>query len=82
MDRLGAACLCRRDDRVAAQIGFTGRRGAEPHAIIGEGDMRRGGVGVRIDRDAAHPERARAAHDPQRNLAAIGDQQRRDGNHA
>jgi hypothetical protein len=49
------------------------QRLADTHGFIRLAHMGRIAVGVGIDRDHAIAETARGAHDPARDLAAIGD---------
>ena len=74
MDGLGAGRQCCSDDLVGAQIAFRNGRGADMHGLVGHGDMQRLRVGVGIDRDRAHAQPPRRAHDAAGDLAAIGDQ--------
>src|SRR6202035_4127009 len=66
--------FCRRDDRLNAEIGLRRQRLADADGLIRVAHMQRIAVRVRIDRDHAIAEAARGPHDPQRDLAAIGDQ--------
>jgi hypothetical protein len=75
MDRLGASRLGRRDDLLADQIAFARRARPDVHRFVRHPHVQRLGVGVRIDRDGAHPEPLRGAHNPTRDLPAVGDEQ-------
>ena len=74
MNRVGAAGFGGGDDRLDPQIGLRRQRLADPHRLVGLANMPRVAVGIRIDRDHAIAEAARGAHDAQRDLAAVGDQ--------
>ena len=74
MDRVGAADLGGGQDRELVEIGFAGRRRTDADAGIGEADVHRLGVGGRMDRDGLDADLAAGADDPERDLAAIGDQ--------
>ena len=75
MHRAGAAGFCRGDDRIDPQIGLRRQRFADPHRLIRLAHMQRVAIGIGIDRDHAIAEPARGAHDPQRDLAAVGDRE-------
>ena len=74
MHRAGAARLGGCDDRRDVQIGLRRQRRADPHRLVGLAHMQRIAVGVGIDRDHAVTQAPRGAHDAQRDLAAVGDQ--------
>src|SRR6195952_1580342 len=74
MHRAGAGGFGSGDDRVDPQIGLRRQGFADPHRLVRLADMQRVAVGIGIDRDHAIAEPARGAHDPQRDLASIGDQ--------
>jgi hypothetical protein len=70
----GRAGLLRHlDDRLGAQIALTGGRRSAPMRLVGEAHERCVGIGIGMNRDAAHAEPARSAKHAQRDLAAIGD---------
>ncbi len=74
VDRVGAGDLGRRDDRRDVEVGLLRRGRPDADALVGELDVQRVGVDRRVDRDGADPELARSADHPQRDLAAVGDQ--------
>ena len=78
VDRLGAGRRGRREDRVDPQVALGGRSRADAHGLVGRPDVRRRPVGVGVDGDRADPEPAARAHDPQRDLAAVGHQDGRE----
>ena len=43
--------------------------------LVGRGDVRGVGVGLRVDGDGGDPKLARAANYPERYFAAVGDEQ-------
>src|SRR6185503_12093294 len=53
----------------------------DPDRLVGGTDERRVGVGVGVNRDGRDPHRAARPHDPQRDLAAVRDQDLVDGPH-
>ena len=74
MNRLGAGQLRRFDDPVAAQIALARRRRPDEHRFVGLAHVRRARVGVGVDGDRRDAQLAAGADDPQRDLAAVGDQ--------
>ena len=68
VDRVGADGLRRGHDGVDVEVGL------DPDRVVGRPDVRGRDVEVGVDRDAAQPEGAAAAHHPERDLAAVGDQ--------
>ncbi len=74
MDRVGAGDLRRADDGGNAQIalGAPGRPDAD--VFIGESDVQRILVGLRVDGHRANAELAARADHPQRNLPTVRDQ--------
>ena len=74
VDGIGARDLCRRDEARDAQIGLP--RGGRPDTdiVIGEADMERFPVGLGVHGDGLHSEFAAGAHDAQRDLPTVGDQ--------
>jgi hypothetical protein len=74
VDRVAARAARRRDDRRRIQIG--GRAGAaQRERIVGGGDVAGAGIVLGKAGDGGDAQAARRARDPQRDLAAIGDQQ-------
>src|SRR5439155_12639640 len=74
MNCIGTAGFSCRDDRIDPQVGLRRQRLADPDGFIRLPHMQRVTVGLGIDRDHAIAEAPRGAHDPQGDLAAIGDQ--------
>ncbi|MGY4432573.1 hypothetical protein ACVWWO_005050 [Bradyrhizobium sp. F1.13.1] len=74
MNGIRAAGLCGRNDRGNVEIGLRRQRLANAYGLIGLLHMKRIAIRIRIGRDDAEAEPPRAAHHPQRDLAAIGDQ--------
>ena len=74
MDRVSAAVVRRLDNPVELQVGLGRRRSADVMRFVRVADMDRGPVGVRIDRRGRDAKLAACAHDPDRDLAAIGDE--------
>ena len=63
-----------RDDRRDVEIAFARGRRADAHALVGEAHMHGVGIGGRMHRDGADAHLAAGAMDPERDLAAVGDQ--------
>jgi hypothetical protein len=74
MDRLGARLLRHLDDPVHLEIALGGRPGAEQVGLVRAADVRRLAVGLRVDGHAGHAELLERAHDPDGDLAPVGDQ--------
>src|SRR4051794_2225326 len=74
MHGIGAGGFCRVDDCLDVEIGLRRQRPADTHRLIGLAHMHRIPIRIRIYRDHTMAETARGAHDAQRDLAAIGDQ--------
>ena len=68
VDRRGAGRAGGGDDLVDVEVA------ADAHRVVGLADVRGAVVEVGVDRDAAHAEGAAAADHPQRDLAAVGDE--------
>ena len=62
------------ENQIAAQIALCRRRRAEAVSFIGVKHMERGAVGVGVDRHCSQPHLAAGANHPQRNLAAVRNQ--------
>ena len=75
MDAVGAAPARSRDDPVGDEVALLRSRRADGQRLVGLGDMARGGVGFRMNRDHAHAERPCAPHDPAGDLAPVRDQE-------
>jgi len=74
MNRLGAGDLAGRDDRGEVQVALPRRRRADAHGLVGHADVHRVGVGGRMDGDGPDAHLAAGADHPQRDLAAVGDE--------
>ena len=75
MNRVGARRACAAPSkRVDVEIAVARRRRPDMHRLIGLAHMQRIGIGIAEDGDRAIAQRLRRAHDPARDLAAIGDQ--------
>ncbi len=74
MNRIRSTGFCRGHDRFNPEIGLRRQRLADADGLIRAVHMQCVTVGVRIDGDHTVAETARGPHDPQRDLAAIGDQ--------
>src|SRR5262249_34668557 len=75
MDRVGARRLRRVDDGVDVKVAVLRRRRTDEHRLVGERDVHGIAIGVGINRHRAQSHAFGRAHDPARDLAAIGDQQ-------
>ena len=75
MNGVGAGGLRRADNRVDIEVAGSGFGRSDQACVVGCGDVRRTGVGLRIDRDGLDSEHARAANYPQCDFATIGDEQ-------
>ena len=78
MHALCAAAACRLDQPVDREIAFARRRRPDRHRLVAHAHMEGAGIGVGIDRDRPHAEPLRGARDADRDLAPIGDQDRRE----
>ena len=74
MHRVGAGDLAGGEQRRDVEIAVARRRRADAHALVGEPHMHRVGVGGRMHRDGRDAELLAGAQHPERDLAAIGDQ--------
>ena len=79
MDRVGAGLFGGGEDGVDVEIAGARRRRADADRLVGGLDVRRLRVGIGIDGDGADAEPRAGPHDANRDLAAIGDQDRADG---
>src|SRR3546814_1411229 len=73
MDRLRPGLLRRLDDAVHDQIALRGRRRADRDRLVGHLDMQAGRVRFGIDGDGADAEALCRPHDPDGDLAPVGD---------
>ena len=74
MHRLGAGPLRRGDQLRDVQVGLATGRTVQRDRLVRSPDERRPGVGVGVHGHGGQPGVVAGAHDPQRDLAAIGDQ--------
>ena len=74
MDRIGAGDLAGGNDRGNVQIGLAGGRRADADRFIGEPHMHRIRIGGGMDRDGCDAHFLAGAVDPERNLAAVRNQ--------
>ena len=74
MHGVRAGDLAGRDDLVDVEIAVARRRRADAHALVGEAHMHGVGVGGRMDDHRLDAELLGRAQHPQRDLAAIGDE--------
>ena len=74
MNRVGPGALGSAEQGVDVQIAVARRRRPDMHRHIGLAHMQRIGIRVAEDGDGAITQRLCRAHDPARDLAAIGDQ--------
>ena len=69
------------DEHVAAEVALRGRAWADEVRLVGGAHVRAPPVGLRVDGDAAEPELAQGAKDPDRDLAAVRDEHLRERCH-
>jgi hypothetical protein len=81
VDRLRAGAPRGLDQGGDRQVGLRRRRRADPQRGVGLADVRRLAIGVGVDGDRPVPERARRAQHADRDLAAVGDQDRVERRH-
>ena len=62
------------DDGLGEQVTLFHRRRTQPHGLIGEGDMGRPGVGIRVDGDGGNAEALAGSENAAGDFAAVGDQ--------
>jgi len=74
VDRLGVGDLGRRYDGPDVQIGLAGARRTDADVLVGEPDVERVDVRLRVDGDRADPQLTAGPDDAQGDLAAVGDQ--------
>src|SRR5690606_17008684 len=74
VDRVGAGDLAGSEQARNVEIALGRRWRADAHALVGEADVHRVGVGGRMDRDSRDAELLAGALDTERDLAAVGDQ--------
>ena len=76
MDRLRAGALRRIEHPVDVEVALTGRRRPDQYGGVGLADMPGAGVGLAVDGDRADPHLPESADHPDRDLAAVGDEDR------
>ena len=74
VDGVGAGDLGRGDDARDVQVALARRRRPDADLLVGEAHVQRLAVGLGVDGDGADAELLAGADDPQRDLAAVGDQ--------
>ena len=74
MDRVRARDLGGRDQARDLEIRLARRRRPDAHVVVGEADVERLAIGLRVDGHRLNAELAARADDSKRDLAAIGDQ--------
>ena len=74
MHRIGAGLPARVEDALDAQIALARGRRPDLNRLVGDPDMQRAAIGLRIDGDCGDSEPLRRAHDPDGDLAAIRDE--------
>jgi hypothetical protein len=79
VDRVGMRQFGGGDDVGDVEIGISGGRWTDADRLVGEPDVHRLGVGGRMDRDRLDPHFVAGAVDAQCYLAAIGDEDFREG---
>ena len=78
MHALGTTGLSRGDQPVDRKIAVPRRRRADEDGFVAAPDMERAGIGFGIDSDGAHSKPLGRPRDPDCDLTAIGDQNRRE----
>jgi hypothetical protein len=78
VDGVGPGLLGRGHDRGGGQVGLAGGRGPDPVRLVGHPDVQCLGVGVAVDGDGTQAELAAGPDDPDRDLAAVGHENRPD----
>src|SRR5205814_1912489 len=66
--------LGRVDDLRDVEVALPGLRGSDAHSLVGEPDMERGVVGLRVDRHGSEAEQTARPENAHRDLAAVGDE--------
>ena len=74
MDRVGAGLSRRVQDPLADEVALRGRTGADQIRLVGGARMECIAVGLGVDGDRADSELAQRPEDPDRDLAAVGDE--------
>ena len=74
MDRIHVADFRGADDAVDLEVAFRARRGADANRLVGQLDVQRINIRLRINRERPDAEFLAGADNAQRDFAAIGDQ--------
>src|SRR5262245_39355353 len=82
MHALRARPAGRIDQLVDGEIALGPRRRPDQDSLIADPRMERASIGLRVDCDRAHAEPSRRTRNTNRNLATIGDQDRREHGYA
>jgi hypothetical protein len=77
VDRRRAGLSGRRQHALGRKVGLSGGGGTEADRGVGGAHVRRSGIGVRVDGDRTNAQSPQRPHDAQRDLSAIGNQDRR-----
>ncbi len=72
VDRLGARLLGGGEQPIDVEVGLRRRGRPEVHGVVGEAYVRRIGVSIGVDRDAAQTRLTAGEDDPASNLATVG----------
>ncbi len=63
MDRISSRDLRRGEDAGDVQVAVTARRGADADVLVGEADVERVAIGLRVNGDGSHIELAARTND-------------------
>ena len=74
MDGPRPGALGRVEDPVDREVAHGRRRRSEQERLVRVGDVQRGPIALRVDRDRADAELAQRPEDADRDLSSIGDQ--------
>ena len=78
MNRLAAGDLSCRDDRGDVEVAVGGRGRTDADGAIRDPRVQRPGIGGGVDRDRLDAQLVQSADDPDRNLAAVRNQNARE----
>ena len=81
MDRFGAGFPRGLEHALLVEVALGRSAGAEQVRLVGEGDVERAAVRLRVDGDGADTELAQRAEDADGDLAAVGNQHFPEGRH-
>jgi hypothetical protein len=81
MDRLRAGAKRRLDDPVGIEVALRRRASADQVRLVGEANVERAAIGLRVDGDASDVELAERPEDPDRDLAPVRDEHLRERRH-